>query len=267
MSDTAKSFGYKWDRWKDICYSAPVMEEIREEFIEMFELPGWAEPRSVLDAGCGLARYREFFPAGTIYQGIDLSTAAEIARKRYSDRPDTKIDRGDLMNLRRDRLHQPDMIISVGVLHHLPNTEKGFMHLASLLKDGAELCVSVYSRKSQMREFLDDAIRRQTTKMSYEECFEVAAALAATGRELTKAKVMIAGMSLQRFIYWNVLKCYHNEEFGDDYSECVMFDWLSPPYAHSHTGGEVRSWAENAGLVVESFRSSGAAHWIRARRS
>ena len=42
----------------------------------------------------------------------------------------------------------PDVVISIGVIHHLPDPEKGFRTLYSLLKPGGEIFIWVYGYSS-----------------------------------------------------------------------------------------------------------------------
>lgn len=117
-----------------------------------------------------------------------------------------------------------------------------------------------------MREFLDDEIREHTTKMTPEKCMEFAEIMTKIGRELSKADVMIDGEPLQRYIYWNVMKCYWNEELGYDYSMAVNFDWYHPAYAHRHTPEEIEQWVDDAGLKMENFDVSKSGMSIRAEK-
>ncbi len=45
---------------------------------------------------------------------------------------------------------------------------------------------------------------------------------------------------IQRFIYWNFLKCYYNAELGWDNSVLTNFDWYSPSNARRYTQEEFK---------------------------
>ena len=53
---------------------------------------------------------------------------------------------------------------------------------------------------------------------------------------------------LQRFIYYNMFKCFYNKDFTDDENTLVNYDWYSPVDAHRHTDDEVKAWFIEAGL-------------------
>lgn len=53
---------------------------------------------------------------------------------------------------------------------------------------------------------------------------------------------------LQRFVYYNMFKCFYNESFTFDENVLVNFDWYRPADAHRHTEEEVRRWFIESGL-------------------
>ena len=58
-------------------------------------------------------------------------------------------------------------------------------------------------------------------------------------------------IEVQRFIYWNFLKCFWNEELGHDTSLATNFDWYSPSNARRFSEAEVRAIvAANAMSIV-----------------
>src|SRR5690606_28797986 len=67
-------------------------------------------------------------------------------------------------------------------------------------------------------------------------------------------------MDIQRFIYWNFLKCFWNEELGRDTSLVTNFDWYSPSNARRFSEEEVRSIVAANGMEIVHFHSEEAAH-------
>lgn len=59
-----------------------------------------------------------------------------------------------------------DYISCDQVLHHRPEPAQSFEMLVSHLMPGGQIAVYVYKRKGPIREFVDDYVRRHTTKMS-----------------------------------------------------------------------------------------------------
>ena len=55
-------------------------------------------------------------------------------------------------------------------------------------------------------------------------------------------------MSLQRFIYWNFIKCFWNENLGYATSLSANFDWYSPVNAKRFSKKEVFENIKSASL-------------------
>ena len=55
-------------------------------------------------------------------------------------------------------------------------------------------------------------------------------------------------MDLQRFIYWNFIKCFWNEELGYSTSLSTNFDWYSPVNAKRFSELDIKVDLEKARL-------------------
>lgn len=112
-----------------------------------------------------------------------------------------------------------------------------------------------------VKHFCDDYIREQFTKMSPEQALEQCKAITELGRELNRVNASItleraidvlnipAGTyDLQRFIYYNFIKCFWNSQIGYDLSNIVNFDWYHPNNAQQQTEQEVRDWMKEYGI-------------------
>lgn len=65
---------------------------------------------------------------------------------------------------------------------------------------------------------------------------------------------------LQRFIYWNFLKCFWNAEHGFESSVAVNFDWYSPSNAFRYTREEFVEMLRAADFAAEYLHSEEACH-------
>jgi ubiquinone/menaquinone biosynthesis C-methylase UbiE len=106
--------------------------------------------RRVLEVGCGnsytLGKYAQ---AGAQVYGIDVTeTAVELSLKRFEYQNVT----GDFMVANAEDLPYEsdffDCICSMGVLHHVPDTEKAVSEIYRCLKPGGRLIMMVYHRDS-----------------------------------------------------------------------------------------------------------------------
>ena len=100
--------------------------------------------------------------------------------------------------------------------------------------------------------------------MPAEECYELCRQITLLGKALSDVKVDVvipeeiplleipAGADdVQRFVYWNVLKCFWNEDYDFETNVIVNFDWYHPKYAFRHEPEEVRAWFDENGLNLE----------------
>ena len=65
---------------------------------------------------------------------------------------------------------------------------------------------------------------------------------------------------LQRFIYWNFIKCFWNKELGLETSISTNYDWYAPSNAERYSKGEFLSMVSNCGLSITFMHSEEACH-------
>ena len=160
-----------------------------------------------------------------------------------------------------------DFICSDQVLHHTKNTETSFKYLTKYLGKGGSISIYVYNKKGPMREFADDFIRERTTKMTEKDCVEFSKDMTYLGKSLAQLKKKIkitrdipilkikAGTyDVQRFLYWNFLKCFWAEDDNFERSVGVNFDWYYPKFAFRHSPDEVRRWFKDVNLRITHFQ-------------
>jgi hypothetical protein len=99
--------------------------------------------------------------------------------------------------------------------------------------------------------------------MSPEDCMKFSEQMTKLGKALSDLKVTIdvpedidllgikAGkQDIQRFIYWNVFKCYWNDTMDFHSNVITNFDWYHPLHAHRHTRAEVERWCAEEHLSI-----------------
>jgi arsenite methyltransferase len=287
-AQTQSAFAYKWAK-RDSFGSDGMQDELHGWLLQRYGFGSAEEMRSfvaskrrMLDAGCGAgfatsAWISDDWTDGSAeYVGADISSAIDVARERLARFPATHFVQADVMQL-PFKPESFDAIVSEGVLHHTPSTERAMKSLVPLLAPGGELMFYVYRRKAPIREFTDDYVRERIAGMSPEEAWEALRPLTKLGQALAELEVNIevtedvpllgikAGRyDVQRLVYWHVAKLFWNSKMTFEENNHLNFDWYAPTYAHRHTEDEVRGWCADAGLEIVHFDVDDAGFTVRA---
>ena len=192
--------------------------------------------------------------------GIDFSSASYVAYKRYKDEFSNLIfAQGDIANT---LLPSGSIGFTVcdQVIMHTDNPRLTLSELSRITDNNGQVCCYWYKKKALPRELLDDYFRENTSQLSSEELWKLSEEVLELGRMLGDLKIeanfpnlpslgIVGGkMDLQRFIYWNFIKCFWNKDLGYTTSLITNFDWYSPVNAKRFSQLEVENDLENAFL-------------------
>ena len=115
-------------------------------------------------------------------------------------------------------------------------------------------------------------ILKKTHEIDRNDLLDLSKQLTELGKTLTDLNIKInfpeipllgikgGKQDLQRFFYWNFLKCYWNEELGQDISTSTNFDWYSPSNATRYSEDEFKDLIKNNNLEIEHFHSEEACY-------
>jgi arsenite methyltransferase len=289
QAQTSDAFGFKWhqrDTFESDVSLARLKSWLIERYGDVSAAPWWDEYDEhpvVLDAGCGAAMSSLLLFEGVLprihYLGADISTAVDVAAKRFGER------RLEAAFIQSDLLQLPlppesvDVIFSEGVLHHTDSTRGAIEALTPLLKSGGRFLFYVYRRKGPIREFTDDYVRAKLADLPPEQAWKAVDPLTKLGKTLGELQIEVdvpedvdlleipAGrIDLQRLFYWHVFKAYYDPDLTLDEMNHINYDWYAPRNAHRQSPEEVREWCEAAGLEIERERVEEAGITIGARR-
>ncbi len=281
QKQTNDSFSEKWVKL-DAESSTSSFEKFQKEWV--LQLYGFKsedgfreylkDKNIIIDAGCGLgykaAWMAELAPHAVVF-GADFSEAAQVAARRYSHINNLYFVRADIADLPFTS-GSFDFILCDQVIHHTEVPKKTYFHLAHLLTGKGELACYVYAKKALPRELVDDYFRKATHNFSHQEMWAFSDQLTELGKRLTELNVSfdcpdipalgIKGgtYDIQRFIYWNFLKCFYHPEWTKGENDSCNFDWYSPSNAERYSPQEFKEWSSEAGLKINFFRSEEAAH-------
>jgi SAM-dependent methyltransferase/uncharacterized protein YbaR (Trm112 family) len=238
------------------------------------------DKKRVLDAGAGVGRDALLYGENSMADvfAIDISTSVDLVYRHVGYLPHVHVLQADLTALPfRERFF--DYIASDQVLHHTRDTASSFRTLWRYLMPGGQIAVYVYRKKGPVREFCDDFLRAHYTDASEEECYAFSSAMTLLGKALSDLAVEVdvpkdipildikAGkQDLQRFVYWNVLKCYWNANLDFETNVMTNYDWYHPRFAHRHTPEEVHAWCSDLGLEIIHFDVVESGISVRAQK-
>jgi SAM-dependent methyltransferase len=271
------TFSFKWSIIGDSYGHEDVTRKTRRAwYLERFgygdeeTLAETVRDKLVLDAGCGSGVDTSMFAdCGGQVVAVDLSReAARATYRQAGSRPSVHVIQGDVQRL-PFAPETFDYVSSDQVLHHTPDTFTSFAAIRRLAKPGAPVAIYVYRQKGPIREFADDFIRERTTKMSVEDCYAFCRSVTELGRALTNVRAEVdvpepipmlaiesGPQDVQRFVYWNVMKCFWNDDYDFETNVIVNFDWYHPHFAYRHTLDEVKAWFGELGLELERVDES-----------
>jgi SAM-dependent methyltransferase len=264
---TADAFGYEWTHYSQLT------DADEKEFLAWISplTPTDFEGRIVLDAGCGKGRHIYLaaqFGARAVV-GVDLSNAVEAAFRNTRHLPNVHVIQADIYAL---PFADPfDMAYSIGVLHHLPVPQDGFVAMASHVKPGGRVSAWVYGKEGNgWIEKLVDPVRKAVTSRLPRfatSCISFFPAVI-----LYVALKLLYGPAARRtrlksyLPYSDYLCSIANYSFRENFWN--VFDQLVAPTAFYHSREEVVSWfrSVNAEQVMisrhnsNSWRGTGIAH-------
>ena len=136
---TVSSFGEEWVRFDQSRISITEAQKAFESYFRVFH---WADLRpdaEGFDMGCGTGRWARWVaPKVGRLHCIDPSIAIDVARKTLANFSNLSFERAGVDDHSLPPSSQ-DFGYSLGVLHHVPNTERAIRSCAELLKPGAPL--------------------------------------------------------------------------------------------------------------------------------
>jgi SAM-dependent methyltransferase len=163
---TQASFGYEWTCFDDWKASGST------NFQDYFSGVSLAELRNarVLDAGCGMGRHaRQLAAHCERIVAVDFSRAIDAAARNVRELRNVSCVQADLTAV--PVLDEGfDFVYSMGVLHHLANTEEAVQALVRKLRRGGMLRLYLYWKRDGWTGWLlkvVSAVRRVTTRLPF----------------------------------------------------------------------------------------------------
>jgi SAM-dependent methyltransferase len=141
---TVSSFGNEWTDFDQSQMSDIEAQKVFNEYFSIFNFDLLTEDSEGFDMGCGSGRWARFIlPKVKHLHCIEPSEAIEVARDSLSDFHNVSFYKSSVDEVSLSKSSQ-DFGYSLGVLHHVPDTEKAIKSCVDLLKTGAPLLLYLY---------------------------------------------------------------------------------------------------------------------------
>ncbi len=278
QNQTNEAFSDKWDKYQkeNLSNKLKLFEFQKKWYLKLYGFSNEKKLRTflsdkkiILDAGCGLGYKAKWFAdlsPNSLVIAMDYSDAVYLAAKNYHDTQNLIFIKNDIADT-KIKTKSIDFVNCDQVLHHTEDPQKTIKELYRILKNNSELAVHVYSKKAIPRELIDNYFREKTKDIPKEEIWKLSEQLTVLGKKLSKLKINIdvpeiplldikgGKMDLQRFIYWNFLKCFWNDELGKQTSISTNFDWYSPSNAFRFSKVEFEKLLTNSNFEINPYHT------------
>lgn len=241
-------FGYEWKKYAHI---APAYEGQFRNWtgVDPEDFVG----KDVLDAGCGMGR-NSYWPlrwgakSVTAFDNDEQSLAS--ARTTLTEFPNATVIRSDISHTPWE--NEFDLVLCIGVLHHLRNPRLALENFARALRPGGEMIVWVYSYEgNEVKIPLINALRVFTSWLPL---------------PLVHLLTYVFSLPLYLLIKLGVLRNpYYRQLATFDFwhVHSIVFDQLIPTVANYWRQSEVRTLTDGLGLRGVSIeRPANNMGWI-----
>ena len=141
---TVESFGDEWKRYNQSSISKSELKRIFDDYFHIFPKEFLHNETECFDMGCGSGRWAQFIaPKVRRLNCIDPSDAINVAQTNLGSYKNVKFFKASLDD---DVLleNTQDFGYSLGVLHHVPDTQEAIRSCVKYLKPGSPLLLYLY---------------------------------------------------------------------------------------------------------------------------
>ena len=139
---TIESFGDEWEKFNS--FSEKEIGNAGHQYFDIVKKSILNKDAVVLDAGCGSGRWSRYIaPKVHQIEAIDPSKSIFYAKNNNIDIKNIRFTHAGIQNIPFEN-ESFDFIFSLGVLHHIPNTEEALSELFKKLKNGGSILLYLY---------------------------------------------------------------------------------------------------------------------------
>jgi ubiquinone/menaquinone biosynthesis C-methylase UbiE len=249
--DVVKSFGNEWNKFNR--FSKKTIDLICKEYFDIIDENIIHKDTYMIDIGCGSGRWSEYFldKVGFI-EAVDPSDSIFAADELFAGAANIRLTRASV-----ETMPWPDETfdfgISVGVLHHIPDTAKALMDCVKKIKKGGYFYVYLYYKLDNRGAFfkslfyIADLVRKVVSKLPFSIKKIVCDVLAVVAYlPFVLFSKFLFAVGLRNTASKVPLSSYANKDFYIIRNDSL--DRFGTKLEHRFTKEEVRSMMEKAGL-------------------
>lgn len=137
-------FGEEWKKFA--VHTDESVKELRNEYFDIIDETIVNKNTYMIDIGCGSGRWTDYFvDKAAFIEAIDPSEAVMVADKMLGNKNNVRITRASVDTIPWDD-ETFDFGMSIGVLHHIPDTKKALISCVKKIKKGGYFYVYLYYR-------------------------------------------------------------------------------------------------------------------------
>jgi ubiquinone/menaquinone biosynthesis C-methylase UbiE len=186
-NDVVAGFGDEWSRFDQSALTQEEHERLFDNYFNIFpwdKIPGDAVG---FDLGCGSGRWAKLVAprVGKLYLFDPSEDALAVAKRSLEGLPNCEFQIADAGRIPLEDA-SCDFGYSLGVLHHIPDTEAGLKECVSKLKPGAPFLLYLYysfdNRPAWFRAVwkASDSVRRSISRMPHPLRYALSQVIATT---------------------------------------------------------------------------------------
>lgn len=140
--ETVESFGEEWSKFN--FFSKEEIRKTGEEYFDIINSSILNQNSIILDVGCGTGRWSLYWVDKVKFiEAIDPSLAVLTAANLTQNVPNIRISKASVDNIPFDN-ETFDLVMSIGVLHHIPDTAKALKEITKKCKIGGHVYIYIY---------------------------------------------------------------------------------------------------------------------------
>lgn len=140
--NTVDSFGEEWTKFDS--FTAEEIKNAGDQYFDIVSDDLLTKETTVLDMGCGSGRWTKYIAKKVkLVEAIDPSSAVYSASELNKDEKNVRVSLASVSNIPFDD-HTFDFVICLGVLHHIPDTQKALSDVVKKISKGGHLLLYLY---------------------------------------------------------------------------------------------------------------------------